>query len=208
MATVLATNQRVESEKSTVVHAVAILLVAYVLVSIWLLAAGARDYPILHIVLDTGVGMTAAVLAALLWVMGRHVGVPFLIWLATAFGGAALLQLIHVLIVVEWPGGPVTAPSAEALRAATWAPGAYLLPLAIGGSLWMFAAKKGNTLGFAAVVLIAAAALFAIFQWLPPQTGQTHFGVTRPALPGATAVARIAIHVSAGARATGRCALA
>ena len=60
MATVLATNQRVESEKSTVVHALAILLVAYVLVSIWLLAAGPRDYPILHIVLDTGVGLTAA----------------------------------------------------------------------------------------------------------------------------------------------------
>jgi signal transduction histidine kinase/CheY-like chemotaxis protein len=182
MATVLATNQRVESEKSTVVHAVAVLLVAYVLVSIWLLAAGARDYPILHIVLDTGVGLTAAVLAALLWVMGRHVGVPFLIWLATAFGGAALLQLIHVLIVVEWPGGPVTAPSAEALRAATWGPGAYLLPIAIGGSLWMFAAKKGSTFGFAGAVLVAAAALFALFQWLPPQTEQTHFGVTRPAL--------------------------
>src|SRR5688572_11141920 len=182
MATVLATNQRVESEKSTVVHAVAILLIAYVIVGIWLLAAGSRDYPVLHTILDTGVGLTAAVLAALLWVMGRHVGVPFLIWLATAFGGAALLQFVHVLIVVEWPGGPATAPSAEALRAATWGPGAYLLPLAIGGSLWMLAAKKSNTLGFAAVVLIAAGALFALFQWLPPQTEQTHFGVTRPAL--------------------------
>src|SRR5262245_10959222 len=81
MATVLATNQRVESEKSTVTHAVAILLVAYVLVGIWLLAAGSYDYPILHTILDTGVALTAAVLAALLWVMGRHVGVPFLIWL-------------------------------------------------------------------------------------------------------------------------------
>src|SRR5688572_4443022 len=182
MATVLATNQRVESEKSTVVHAVAILLIAYVIVGIWLLAAGSRDYPVLHTILDTGVGLTAAVLAALLWVMGRHVGVPFLIWLATAFGGAALLQFVHVLIVVEWPGGPATAPSAEALRAATWGPGAYLLPLAIGGSLWMFAAKKGNTLGFACAVLVAAGALFALFQWLPPQTEQTHFGVTRPAL--------------------------
>ncbi|HJT11624.1 MAG TPA: MASE3 domain-containing protein, partial [Dongiaceae bacterium] len=182
MATVLATNQRVESEKSTVTHAVAILLIAYVMVSIWLLAAGTRDYPILHTILDTGVGLTAAVLAALLWVMGRHVGVPFLTWLATAFGGAALLQLVHVLVVVEWPGGSVTAPSAQALQAATWGPGAYLLPIAIGGSLWMFAAKKGNTIGFAIAVLITAVALFAIFQWLPPQTAQTHFGVTRPAL--------------------------
>ena len=182
MATVLATNQRVESEKSTVTHAAAILLIAYVVVSIWLLAAGTRDYPILHTILDTGVGLTAAVLAALLWVMGRHVGVPFLIWLAIAFGGGALLQLVHVLVVVEWPGGPVTAPSAQALQTATWGPGAYLLPIAIGGSLWMFAAKKANTIGFALAVLAAAVALFAIFQWLPPRTAQTHFGVTRPAL--------------------------
>ena len=61
-------------------------------------------------------------------------------------------------------------------------PGAYLLPIAIGGSLWMFAAKKGNTFGFAGAVLVSAAALFALFEWLPPQAEQTHFGVTRPAL--------------------------
>ena len=182
MATVLATNQRVESEKSTVVHAVAILLVAYVIVGIWLLAAGPRDYPVFHVILDTGVGLIAAVLAALLWVMGRHVGVPFLIWLATAFGATALLQTIHVLIVAEWPGDPVATPALEALRAATWGPGAYLLPVAVAGSLWMFATRKANTLAFASAVLAAAIVLFALFQWLPARTEQTHFGVTRPAL--------------------------
>lgn len=182
MATVLATKQGVESEKSTVVHAVAVLLVAYVIVGIWLLAAGPRDYPVFHTILDTGVGLIAAVLAALLWVMGRHVGVPFLVWLATAFGAAALLQVIHVLIVAEWPGDPLAAPAPEALRAATWGPGAYLLPVAVGGSLWMFAKNKANTLAFAGAVLVAAVALFALFQWLPARTEQTHFGVTRPAL--------------------------
>jgi signal transduction histidine kinase/ActR/RegA family two-component response regulator len=182
MATVLATSQRVESEKSTVVHAVVILLIAYMIVGIWLLAAGPHDYPVLHTILDTGVGLIAAVLTALLWVMGRHVGVPFLIWLAIAFGGAALLQLIHVLIVAEWPGDPTAAPSPDALRAATWGPGAHLLPIAVGGSLWMFAKKKANTLGFAGAVLVAAIVLFALFQWMPAWTQQTHFGVTRPAL--------------------------
>jgi signal transduction histidine kinase/CheY-like chemotaxis protein len=182
MATVLATDQRIESERSTVVHAVAILLVAYIIVGIWLLAAGPRDYPVLHTILDTGVGLIAAVLAALLWVMGRHVAVPFLIWLATAFGGAALLQVIHALIVAEWPGDPVAALSPEALRAATWGPGAYLLPIAVGGSLWMFAKKKASALAFAGAVLVAAVVLFALFQWVPPRTEQTHFGVTRPTL--------------------------
>ena len=182
MATVLATNQRVESEKSTVIHAVAVLLIAYGLVGIWLLAAGARDYPVLHTVLDTGIGLIAGVLAALLWVMGRHVGVPFLISLATAFGGAALLQVIHVLILVEWPRDPVAAPAPEVLRAATWGPGVYLLPVAVGGSLWMFAKNKVNSLAFAVAVLVASVVLFALFQWLPVRPEQTHFGVTRPAL--------------------------
>mgnify|MGYP001062732003 CR=1 FL=1 len=163
MATVLATNQRVESEKSTVTHAVAVLLVAYLVVGVWLLAAGAPDQPTLHIILDTGVGAIAAVLAALLWVMGRHVGVPFLIWLAIAFGGAALLHLIH-------------------LGSAAWAAGAYLLPVAVGGALWMLAAKKANSIGFTLAVLAAAAVLFALFQWLPAQARQTHFGITQPAL--------------------------
>jgi signal transduction histidine kinase/CheY-like chemotaxis protein len=182
MATVIATNHGVESEKSTAVRAVVILLIAYVVVGIWLLAAGPRDYPVLHTILDTGVSLIAAVLAALLWVMGRHVAVPFLIWLAIAFGAAALLQVIHVLIVAEWPGDPLAAPAAEALRAATWGPGVYLLPVAVGGSLWMFAKKKANTLAFAAAVLVAAVALFALFQRVPAWTEQTHFGVTRPTL--------------------------
>ena len=168
MATVLATNQRVESEKSTVVHAVTILLVAYVIVGIWLLAAGPTRYPVFHIILDTGVGLIAAVLAALLWVMGRHVGVPFLIWLAIAFGARR---------AVAGDPCPDRGGVAGRSRCRRMSPdgdcaprpggrGAYLLPIAVGGSLWMFAKKKANTLAFAGAVLAAAVVLFALFQWL------------------------------------------
>lgn len=181
MATVIATKQNVESEKSTVIHAVTILLAAYLLAGVWLLAAGAPEHPALHTVLDTGVGLLAAVLAALLWVMGRHVGVPFLIWLAAAFGGAALLQAVHVLVAMEWLG--YAAPAPEALRAATWGPGAYLLPIAVCGSLWQLEKKrKTSALVFSAATLAAAVVLFALFQWLPAQAAGSHFGVTRPVL--------------------------
>jgi signal transduction histidine kinase/CheY-like chemotaxis protein len=46
----------------------------------------------------------------------------------------------------------------------------------------MFAKKKANTFAFAGAVLVVAVVLFALFQWLPARTDETHFGVTRPAL--------------------------
>jgi hypothetical protein len=60
--------------------------------------------------------------------------VPFLVWLATAFSGAALLRVIHVLIVV---GGRAVLDSAVSGPCAR--PGRGLSCRAIGGSLWMFA---------------------------------------------------------------------
>ena len=183
MASVLATDQGVESEKSTVFHAVTSLLVAYVLVGGMLLAIGPRDYPVLHVILDTGIGLLAGVLAALLWVMGRHVGRPFLIWLATGFAVTSLLELIHVLAVVDWPGGVATASdSSSTLRPVTWAPAAYILPIAVGGSIWLLRRQKANTLGFALVMVVAAGALPVIFQMLPSYTAPTFLGITRPVL--------------------------
>lgn len=186
MASVLAGDQRVEREKSTAFHAVRALLVAYVLIGAALLAAGPRDYPALHMILDTAMSLLSGVLAALLWVMGRHVGRPLPIWLAIGFAITSLLELIHVLVVVEWPHAPAglatISASAEVLRAATWAPAAYLLPIAIGGSLWLLRREKAQTLGFAVTVLAVAGALLAIFQVLPAHTSPTLFGIAQPAL--------------------------
>ena len=183
MASVLATDQGVESEKSAVFHAVTSLLVAYVLVGGVLLAIGPRDYPVLHVVLDTGISLLAGVLAALLWVMGRHVGRPFLIWLATGFAVTSLLELIHVLAIVDWSGGVATASDpSSALRPVTWAPAAYILPIAVGGSIWLLRRQKANTLGFALVMVVAAGALPVIFQMLPSYTAPTFLGITRPVL--------------------------
>src|SRR4030095_13114679 len=179
MATVLATDQAVENEKSTVFHAVTFLLVAYVLVGGVLLAVGPRDYPALHVILDTGISLLAGVLAALLWVMGRHVGRPFLIWLAIGFAVTSLLELLHVLAIVDWSGGSTSvSDSANTLRPVTWAPGAYLPPIAVGGSIWLLRRQKAKTLAFALVMAAAAGALPVIFQMLPSHTGRPLLGIT------------------------------
>jgi signal transduction histidine kinase/CheY-like chemotaxis protein len=178
MATVLASKQAVDEEKPAAVHAATVLLPLYVLVGGAILAMGPRDYPVLHIILDTGTALTAAVLALLLWVMGRHVERPFLVWLAIGFGATALLQLVHLLAIMGWPGN---AP--EVLREATWGPAAYLLPLSIAGALWLAGRKPVSALRFATVIVALAAALLLIFQWLPGSAAApTHFGLTRPAL--------------------------
>jgi len=183
MATVLATDQAVESEKSTVFHAVTFLLAAYVLVGGVLLAVGPRDYPALHVILDTGISLLAGVLAALLWVMGRHVGRPFLIWLAIGFAITSLLELLHVLAIVDWSGSSATvSDSSNTLRPVTWAPAAYILPIAVGGSIWLLRRQKANTLAFALVMAAAAGALPVIFQMLPSYTAPTFLGITRPVL--------------------------
>src|SRR5262245_57228749 len=104
MATVLAGKHAAESDKSAAIYAVTALLIAYVVVGGVMLASGPSSHPVLHTVLDTGVSLTAGILAVLLWVMGRHIGRPFLIWLAVGFGVTALLELIHLLVIVEWSG--------------------------------------------------------------------------------------------------------
>lgn len=183
MATVLATKQIVKGENAAAAHSVTALLVIYVLISVALLAAAPGDHPALHTILDTGMTLTAGILALLLWVMGRHVERPFLTWLATGFTVTSLLELVHVLAIVEWPGGaPGLVQPSAALRAATWGPAAHVLPVAIAGSLWLLGRGKAPTLGFAALIVALAAGLLAIFQWLPSYGAPTHLGVTRPAL--------------------------
>ncbi|WP_162916524.1 ATP-binding protein [Dongia deserti] len=183
MATIIAGKQTAETEKSTALFAATALLVVYVLASGALLAMGPRDYPTLHTIVDTAIGLTAGVLALLLWVMGRHVERPFLTWLAIGFAVTSLLELIHLLAIVDWPGSaPALPASADALRAATWGPAAHLLPIAVGGSLWLSGRNAPSTLGFAAIIVALTAGLLAAFQWLPSYTAPAHFGVTRPVL--------------------------
>jgi signal transduction histidine kinase/CheY-like chemotaxis protein len=132
--------------------------------------------------MDAAVGLLSGVLAMLLWVMGRHVDRPFLIWLSTGFAATSVLELVHVLLAAEWVRALATGGQpAEALRETFWTAAAYLLPMAIGAALWLHARKSATKPGFAAIVATAAAILLALFLWLPGYGQATHFGITRPA---------------------------
>lgn len=172
MASVLATDQKVEKSKSPAFHAAAAVLAAYALIGIVLLASARRDYLELHAILDAGASLLSGILAALLWNMGRRAAGPFPIWLSIGFAVTSLLELIHVSVTVEWAVG----------AAATWPPAAHVLPIAIGGSLWLLRRHKDRALGFALIAVAAACAFLLIFQWLPTYAPPTFLGITQPAL--------------------------
>ena len=101
-----------------------------------LFAAGRKDYPDLHIILDTGMFLLSGILALLLWDVGGRINNPLPKHLAISFAITSLLNFIHVMVTVEWSGpfAPI-AQAASVLRPGTWPPTAHVLPIGIGCSV-------------------------------------------------------------------------
>jgi PAS domain S-box-containing protein len=154
-----------------------------ILVAVELLVVGPRDYPDLHIILDTGAALLSGVMALLFWDMGEHVGRPFPKWLAISFAMTFVLELVHVLVTVEWFGPLAVISAAKGfLRPATWPPAAHLLPIGIGGALWRLRRGSVGVLGYALAIAGVGAGLLAIFQRAPTYLPPGVLGITRPAL--------------------------
>src|SRR5690348_13588356 len=80
------------------------ILVAFGLASAALLATGAKDYPGLHTILDTGMLLLSAVLALLFWDMGTRLNLRLKKWIAVSFAVTALAEFVHAMVNVEWSG--------------------------------------------------------------------------------------------------------
>jgi signal transduction histidine kinase len=164
-------------------RSVAVTLLAFALVAAVLITTGRRDYPYLHVMLDTAMCLLSGVLALLLWDLGASLDDALPRWVALSFAGTFVLELIHVLVGIEWYGSlaPITR-TAGVLRPSTWAPAAYLLPLGLGGSLWLLRRGARQVAGFGLALVLAGVGLLAAFSWLPRYTPPTWLGVTRPTL--------------------------
>src|SRR5258708_2005664 len=159
------------------------VLIAFGALSGVLLAIGGKDYPNLHTILDTGVCLLSGVLALLLWDTGVRTGRSFPRLIAIAFAATSLLEFVHVLVTIEWSGPLATVAASQSfLRPATWPPSAHLLPIGIWSALQLRNRGVGTVGQFAAMIVVLAAALFVVFEWLPTYTSPGLLWITRPAL--------------------------
>jgi signal transduction histidine kinase len=138
--------------------------------------------PALHTVLDTSVALTGALIALLLWDISRRHERGRRLFLAITFALVAMGELLHVVAVLGWLD---SGPDADVrLRAGTWGPPAYLLPIGIGAALLLRGRPRPRWFSwlFAAVLALVALALVAIFLSTPRYTEPGFLWVTRPTL--------------------------
>jgi PAS domain S-box-containing protein len=158
-------------------------LLAFVVISAALVAVGRRDYPKLHLILDTGMCLQSGVLALLLGGLGTRSNRPFPTWLATTFAIAFLAELVHVLVTIEWSGpfAPI-AQSQALLRPATWPIAGLILPLGAVYSIWLLFRGRQRAPWLAPALILWSIGLFAVFISLPRYTSPGVWGITRPSL--------------------------
>lgn len=158
-------------------------LVVTGLISGLMLGLGRRDYPALHTILDTGMFLLSCILALLFWDMGERLNRPIKKWIAVSFVVNSLLELSHVLVIVEWSGSLTSiAQAASILRPATWPPAAYILPIGLGCAAWFTSRGSKHIFQFLLALAALALALSIIFGLLPRYSTPNWIGISRPTL--------------------------
>lgn len=160
-----------------------VVLVVFGLIGGFLLTRQPGAYPNLHTILDTGMGLLSGILALKLWDLGQHARGDVARRLAVVFLATCAMEVVHVLVTVEWSGplAPIKA-SSVVLRPSTWPPPSHLLPLGVIGALLWPARGRSGLATFALTILATAVALFAVYQRLPTYLPPGPLGITRPAL--------------------------
>jgi signal transduction histidine kinase/ActR/RegA family two-component response regulator len=153
------------------------------LAGICLLTVGDRDYPDLHVLLDTAAALLSGVLALVFFDVGARIERPFPKLIAASFAATSLSELVHVLVTVEWSGHLMRITQAEGvLRPATWPTAAYVLPLGLWLSLLGRRRGWSRTWILAIGLTVLGIALLLPFIALPRYTPPGFMAITRPTL--------------------------
>jgi hypothetical protein len=148
------------SERTELPRPAAVVLGLFVVLSGILLTRLPGIYPQLHTVLDTSSALLSAVVAILLWDMGKHTQTNLPKWLAISFAVVFALEFIHFMVVIEWSGPFASIAAAEEdLRPLTWPGSVHVLPIGSGLALWQWKRGSQDVAGFALVMFIVAAGL-------------------------------------------------
>ena len=173
--------QELTAEQTRAIGAAVGIWISFVLVSLLLLAAGSQEYGGLHTALDTAMALLPAVLAWLLWHIGRRVNRRFPQLVSVAFALAALMNFVHALVGIEWPGAlAVMTRGADPWRPASWGVTTHLLPLGILFAFRHAGEPRGPVLRFSIGMVLLASLLLVLFRSVPAYTSPTLIGITRP----------------------------
>jgi len=148
----------------------------------WLLsAAGESKFEALHIALDASNSMLSGLFAIFLWITAKLREERNLRpYLAIAFAFAALAEMLHALVGIEWVGNYAWITQAsQVLRPATWPPSTYILPIAM--ALAFRAERRRSALApFAAALSLVLAGLYVLFLNVPSYQDLGLLGIQRP----------------------------
>jgi diguanylate cyclase (GGDEF)-like protein/PAS domain S-box-containing protein len=154
----------------------------YALVILILWQEGDAKFEKLHLMLDTGNGILSLLLAVFLRSEQYNIDNHIRQYLVIGFGLAALTEIIHALVGIEWSGAFAWIQNySQTLRPATWPPSTYVLPLSI---VWLLYLQNRKVLLppiiFAMGMVIITIVLFIVAWILPKYVDTGILGIQRP----------------------------
>jgi signal transduction histidine kinase len=162
---------------------VAIALGVFALGGAALIAFPMLDAAVYQSMLSTSVLVVTTIVGLMLWEIGNRTGNPLPRLLALALPVLVLLEIIHTVAVVEPLSQYVLFGQPETRwRAATWAPTAYFLPLAMLAILIMPEHGKRRGAWFVGALGVLAVVMLGLFEALPRYTQPGFLGITAPPL--------------------------
>jgi signal transduction histidine kinase len=162
---------------------IAFALGAFALGTAGLIALPILDAAVFQTMLSTSIFVVAAIVGLMLWEIGNRSGESLPRLLALALPVLVILEFIHTVAVLEPLARYTIFGQLETRwRAATWAPTAYILPIAMLAILLMPERAKRHGAWFLGSLSALAVALLLLFEALPRYTAPTWLGITAPTL--------------------------
>ncbi|MCE9600509.1 MAG: PAS domain S-box protein [Spirochaetia bacterium] len=148
-----------------------------------LIVTTGETFPSLHTILDAGVCMISLALAIVFWNIQAPMRQGYLRAMALTFWTTFILDLAHVLVLIEWTGPlAVISEYSTFWRPASWPPAAHALPIGIMASMLILRTRRSLTTVFTLGLPLLAIGLLVTFSALPRYAEPGVLGVTRPSL--------------------------
>jgi diguanylate cyclase (GGDEF)-like protein/PAS domain S-box-containing protein len=136
----------------------------------------------MHLLLDTCNGILSLMLALFLLAEQVNISRNVRLYLVIGFGLAALTEILHAMVGIEWGGSMAWVQNYSAtLRPSTWPPSTYVLPLALVWTLWL--GRTNTELAprhFLSGMLLLTLLMFPLFLSLPKYMDTGILGIQRP----------------------------